>query len=407
MNSTTNAGTAAAERIAHRLTKPGTAGFRPNIGAQSLGAGALGGVLLHFERIRLGLGDAATARAWLRAVAHPNVNSTTATNLFNGAPAIAFVLHATDAPSRYDHLRARLHEQVQAITTGRLALARERLHHQRPTGFAEYSQLSGLSGLATYLLATEPGSDLTGDVLTFLVTLTKPIRIGRTWMPGWWADHDPFLKQSPEFPGGHLNMGAAHGIPGPLTALALAYNANLRVPGQRDAIEWICRFYDTWQHEAGWWPQWLTREDLDRGRASQPRPGRPSWCYGTPGIVRALQLAAIALDDPARQAAAEGALARCLNDADQTSLLVEGGLCHGTAGLYRITQRVAEDASGDRFTTALADLEVHLAARPVPEHGFLDGEVGLAFTLQAAGPRITDESIWDAALGLAAPKVLR
>ncbi|WP_335986659.1 lanthionine synthetase C family protein [Glycomyces sp. MUSA5-2] len=399
--------TAAADPIAARLAEPDATGFRPGIASQSLGAGLLGGVLLHFERARLGLTDPDTARAWLRAVAYPHVNAATATNLFNGAPAIAFVLHTTDAPPRYDHLRIRLHDQVRAIITARLTQARDRIKQQQATGFAEYSQLSGLSGLATYLLATEPHSDLTGDVLTYLVALTKPIRIDGTWLPGWWSEHDPYLKRSPDFPGGHLNLGAAHGIPGPLAALALAYNANLRVPGQRDAIESVCRYYDTWQHEEGWWPQWLTRADLDRGRASQPGPGRPSWCYGTPGIARALQLAAIALDDPARQRAAEHALTRCLTDHTQTQRLTEGGLCHGTAGLYRITQRAAEDALDNRLSAALADLEPRLAAAPVREAGLLDGDAGLALTLHATGPRIADASTWDAALALTAPKALR
>lgn len=43
------------------------------------------------------------------------------------------------------------------------------------------------------------------------------------------------------------------------------------------------------------------------------RPARPSWCYGTPGLARARQLAGLALRDLARQEAAEHALAstRC------------------------------------------------------------------------------------------------
>ncbi len=406
MNRTSVAGVAAADRLAHRLTAPDAGGFRPGVAAQSLGAGGLGAVLLHFERLRLGLSDDVTARAWLRAVAHPHVNSAAATNLFNGAPALAFVLHATDAPPRYDELRSRLHEQVRAITVRRLGLARERLTEHLPTGFAEYSQLSGLSGLGTYLLATETDSDLTGEILAYLVALIKPISIDGVWVPGWWSGHDPFLKQSPEFSGGHLNLGAAHGIPGPLTVLAFAYAAGLRVPGQREAIEWICQFYDTWQDESGWWPQWLTRVDFAVGRASQPGPGRPSWCYGTPGIARALQLAAIALDDSARQSAAEDAFVRCLADPEQTGRLAEGGLCHGTAGLYRITQRVAEDARDDRFTSALTGLEAILTSNAVPEAGFLDGEAGLGLTLLSTGPRIADASVWDAALGLIAPKAV-
>lgn len=404
--STTTTSTAAADRIAAELADPETVPLREGAAAQSLGAGRLGVALLHFERARTGHSDPCTARTWLRATAYPRTNCATATNLFNGAPAISFVLHATDAQDSYREFRDRLHERVKIIITERLTRARERIRHQLPTGFAEYSQLSGLSGLGTYLLSTEPGSDLTGDVLAYLVDLIKPIRVGDTWLPGWWSAHDPFLKQSSDFPGGHVNLGAAHGIVGPLVVLATAYNAGLNVPGQRDAIEWIWSFYDTWQHEHGWWPQWLTRAELERGHSIQPGPGRPSWCYGAPGIARALQLAAIALDDPVRQRRAEDALLRCLADTDQQSRLAEDGLCHGTAGLYRIVQRAAEDAQDDRIAAALPELEVRLRSGTVPENGFLDGEAGLALTLYGLGPRITDDATWDAALGLVAPKAL-
>ncbi|MGH8910153.1 MAG: lanthionine synthetase LanC family protein [Egibacteraceae bacterium] len=46
----------------------------------------------------------------------------------------------------------------------------------------------------------------------------------------------------------------------------------------------------------------------------QPGPQRPSWCYGTPGLTRAQQLAALALGDRQRQRQAENALAGCITD---------------------------------------------------------------------------------------------
>ena len=97
----------------------------------------------------------------------------------------------------------------------------------------------------------------------------------------------------------------------------------------------LCDWYDRWAQDTPdgrWWPEWLTLSDLRAGRPSQRGPGRPSWCYGTPGIARALQLAAIATADPARQAAAEQALAASLAP-QHLARLTGPGLCHGLAGL--------------------------------------------------------------------------
>jgi hypothetical protein len=385
------------------LYEPDQVVLRDDASAQSLGAGMLGVALLHFEHARTGRAPIDTARTWLRACAYPNVNCAFDTNLFNGGPALAFLLHTTAAPERYETLRARLHERTKHIISERLTLAHERIRRQQPTGFAEYSTLSGLTGLGAYLLATEPDHPLTTDVQAYLVELTKPLRLDEALVPGWWSDHDPFMKVSPEFPGGHANLGAAHGIAGPLACLAAGLRAGITVPGHREAIERICDLYDTWQHETGWWPQWLTRLDIDTGHSSQHGPGRPSWCYGAPGIARSLQLAAIALDDPRRQRRAETALLHCLNDEAQQASLADAGLCHGIAGLYRITQRAAADAVDDRLAEPLHGLHVRLLDAAPADGSFLDGAAGLALTLDDAGTPIPDDTTWDAALLIDAP----
>ncbi len=57
--------------------------------------------------------------------------------------------------------------------------------------------------------------------------------------------------------------------------------------------------------------------DVRTGQPSQSCPARPSWCYGTPGIARAGQLAGIATGDAHRQHRYEEALVRCLDNPAQ------------------------------------------------------------------------------------------
>ncbi len=198
----------------------------------------------------------------------------------------------------------------------------------------------GLTGIGVYLLRADPGGTALERILRYLVALTRPLPNGDEQVPGWWVGHDPHRRTSAAYPGGHGNLGAAHGITGPLLLLSQAARRGVTVEGHADAIETICAHLDTWKQHGDtgpWWPECITLTHLQVGRPSQVGPARPSWCYGTPGIARAGQLAGIATDDPQRARAYEIALDQCLADPAQTVLLTDPGLCHGLAGVYQTT----------------------------------------------------------------------
>jgi hypothetical protein len=188
-------------------------------------------------------------------------------------------------------------------------------------------------------------------------------------------------------------------ISGPLTLLALTLHDGITVAGHTAAIERICRWLDDWQqHTDGttWWPQTVTLTDLHRGTPAQQTPLRPSWCYGTPGIARAQQLAGHALRDTARQHLAETAFTRCVTDPAQIRRLIDRGLCHGTAGLLATARRITADALTPIPLTPIADL--HRRATPATDEseGLLDGTAGIDLATVA-----TTRTGWDACLLLA------
>src|SRR5206468_664968 len=153
---------------------------------------------------------------------------------------------------------------------------------------------------------------------------------------------------SPRWPGGHGNLGMAHGIAGPLALLSTTMRRGITVTGQVDAIGRTCAWLDQSRTGTGpraWWPETISAPVRHAGTVRQGGPGRPSWCYGTPGLARAQQLAALALADPRRQRLAEQALAGCVADERQLAQLGDASLCHGWAGLLQATWRVAAEAS--------------------------------------------------------------
>lgn len=350
---------------------------------QSLAEGAAGLALLHLQT-----GNWPAAYASLREATTGGVSIAEAASLFYGAPALAFVLADTDHPG-LQHARAIAADGTAALTRQRLNTAHRRIDQQQQPHYAEYDLIRGLTGLGVTLRRLGTHDRLLRDVLDYLVRLTEPI----AGLPGWWSYNGPERSQPPP-PGGHANFGMAHGITGPLALLALTHREGVVVDGHLSAITRICRWLDLWQqHTDGgsWWPQTITRADLDRGAPAQRSPLRPSWCYGTPGIARAQQLAALTTQDKPRRHLAETAFASCINDPHQIGRLTDRGLCHGTAGLLACARRLTADAINPLPLTRVEDL--HQTAVPAPDEagGLLDGAAGAALAAVAT-------TSWDACL---------
>ncbi|MEU0339602.1 lanthionine synthetase C family protein [Streptomyces bobili] len=364
---------------------------------QSLARGPLGTALLHIERARRGLAPWQVAHRQLAAIG-PLIDGDEA-SLFLGAPAMAYVLHLAAADSdRYAGALHTLDHVVAAHTRRRLAAAHARMDQGRHASFAEYDLFRGLTGLGGLLLFRQLDSDELKAILQYLVRLTEPVAGPKGEpMPGWWVGHAPASHKAAT-PGGHANAGLAHGIAGPLALLALAKRRGVTVDGQDIAMDRICRWLDRIRHSDHrgiHWPRWIT----EAGPAPM-QPAAPSWCYGTPGLARAQQLAAIALADEDRKRMAERALSYCLADPHRLDQLTNRGLCHGVGGLLRTVQRVAEDAeTPTAFTDQLAELrERFLALGPPRETGFIEGAAGATLAFQSAQPGSRAATDWDTCL---------
>lgn len=397
----------AADRIAQLLGVPPSTPPQCRWRAQSLADGAAGIALLHIERAHARLGEWDAAHAWLTQAAQSDIFATTDAGLYLGAPAVAFALHTATigGPDKYRRALSVLDRSVTALSHRRVDQAHARIARGQLPKFAEFDIISGLAGVGAHLLRHTPDHDALERILVYLVRLSEPLRSDGETLPGWWTDHGPHAGTSPDYPGGHGNFGLAHGIAGPLALLALARCRGIVVDGHLEAIERICAWLDTWRqdHDAGpWWPQWITRDEQRRGRVHQLGPLRPSWCYGTPGIARAQQLAAIATGDTARQQLVEHALAACLSDVIQLGRIVDSSLCHGWAGLFQTSWRAAADAA----TPTIADRLPYLAGRllqygetgAAAGMGLLEGDAGLALALHTAADVGPTTSGWDTCL---------
>jgi hypothetical protein len=375
--------------------------------AQSLAEGAAGISLLHVERAGGYDRSWHAAHRWITATVTGPVTAADTTGLFLGAPAVGFVL--TAVPPAHQHLyapaRRTLHQHITALAHRRVEAALTRIRTHNLPAFAEYDLFYGLTGIGAYFLRTDPEGTALERVLRYLVALTRPLAPRGRGLPGWWVRHDPARGASPRFPGGHANFGAAHGITGPLLLLAQALRRDITVEGHQEAMLTICEHLDAWCQYAPsgpWWPEHVSRRDLERGRPHHDAPARPSWCYGTTGIARAGQLAGIALRAPDLQAFYEDALYRALTDPAQLTHVTDAGLCHGWAGIYQTACRAAADARDPRLHTLPNRLGEALAEHarpgaPVPS-GLINGKAGTALALSTYASQQAPTTGWDACL---------
>lgn len=373
--------------------------------SQSLATGAPGIALLHVELARCGLGEWSTVQHWASATMRHEVSTHPSASLFRGAPAVAFALHAADRKA-YAPTLDLLDGQIRQIAEQRLATAHDRIDGQRLPALAEFDLISGLTGLGVYLLRRDRDHATLRGVLKYLVRLTDPLLSPDGLVPGWWTAHGPQDMPSPDWVGGHGNFGMAHGIAGPLALLSSAMRRGTTVAGQPEAIERVCSWLDSWRRGAAaqpWWPETISLGELRSGTSHARHPHRPSWCYGVPGIARAMQLAGLALADEHRRRSAEDALAAAIGDGLQLNRLTDASLCHGWAGLALTVWRVAADSHDphrltDRMPYLIGRLDRHLRDHPVRGHGLLEGAEGIHLAQHSITRTHLPLSRWDACL---------
>jgi len=285
----------------------------------------------------------------------------------------------------------------------------------RPFGIeaARLDVISGLSGVGRYLLlrrADPRCREALEAVLRSLVLLTGEV----DGVPRWHTPPEdlPDLRTQAAYPGGNLNCGLAHGIPGPLALLSLAATQGVVVPGEMGAI----RRSADWLHERQmvdeWGVNWPTAVPLGLAAAPADTPAsRAAWCYGSPGVARALWLAGAAADERAYQDLAVSAMKAVYRRPVPARHIDSPTFCHGVAGLLQVTLRFVSDTGLPLFREAAASLHGQLRAAYEPDSrlgyrnleptggridqpGLLDGAAGVALVLLAASSPV--EPSWDA-----------
>lgn len=288
---------------------------------------------------------------------------------------------------------------------------------------SDYDVISGAAGVLAYLVSIkQPGEAVQAAIehlLEYLLWLAEPGQpVGRE---RWYVS--PALLATERHreltPQGHFNCGLAHGIPGPLAALALTWLAGYRYPGLRESIAYLAKWVEDHHVNAPWGIDWPDSVPLEH--ATNPQdwqsllPTRSAWCYGAPGVARSLWLAGQALDDEHIRQFAVEAIETVLRRPTATRYLPSPHICHGLAGLLQICLRFANECESALVREQIPVLTQQLldAFNPGSAFGFCDmdegkpldrpdwltGAAGIAMVLLAASTPV--EPAWDRALVIA------
>lgn len=331
---------------------------------------------------------------------------------FTGAAGLGF---AARAASRGGLRYRRLILQVDAQLDPAAAPTADRLLHDDGMPVSRFDLISGAAGLAAYLLPAAGVREADGGLrrlLAALVAITEESRLRPRWFTPAQAMGDESLAAA--YPHGHLNLGLAHGVPGPLAVMALAMDAGVELPGLAEATRRTACWLAGQTVEDPWGISWPTMIGLDP--AGTPRPagdhqaGRTAWCYGAPGVCRALWLAARALGDGSLREVALAGLRALLRRPPASRGVDSPTFCHGLAGMLQITLRFADETGDPQLAAAARDLVDELLAAysadylvgfqnlepggaGIDQPGLLDGAAGVAAVLMACCTDV--EPTWD------------
>jgi hypothetical protein len=346
-----------------------------------------------------------------------------AIGIFSGLSAVAFAAWQLSRDgTRYKSLLAQLDSTIvpQAMT---LAYGVQR--NGGGVNMGEFDAISGLSGVGAYLLCRRDQPRVRDALLAIAEALTHLLAEPRDGLPRWYTPpeqlYDDRMRET--YPFGNLNCGLAHGVPSIVAFLSLCLKEGIGGPELPQALErisdWLCQS----RSDDGWGLNWPNAVSIERVEtASGPRlqvanaalaphgGSRSAWCYGSPGVARALWLAGDALGRSDYQELGLEAMYAVFRRPVEARAIPSPTFCHGIAGLLQIALRFANDSGSPEIAEQCRELARQLLERYSPDSllgfrnlefndrevdqpGLLDGAPGVALVLLAAASEV--EPSWD------------
>jgi hypothetical protein len=237
----------------------------------------------------------------------------------------------------------------------------------------------------------------------------------------WWTPREEILSDEGrrDYPSGRGDLGVAHGVAGPIALLGTICGTGVERARARRLLEgsvhWLLA--QAMATDTGpTFPLWSAP-------GFRPYPARSAWCYGDPGIAAALLIAARGAGNAGWEKEALDLACRAAARPPLATGVVDASMCHGSAGLAHIYNRMYQATGAPELGRAAASwvqrtLDFYRSARasggpwvhgsrdparlePWTGIDVVDGAAGVALVLLAAATPV--EPVWDRMFLLSGP----
>lgn len=219
-----------------------------------------------------------------------------------------------------------------------------------------YDVMQGFSGIGRYLLLFKDDpriKNIIENILKYLVSLTEDINVFNHSVPKFYIEREnQFLESEKKlYARGNFNLGMSHGISGPLAFMSISLLNDVEVKGQKDAIRKIVSIMNTFKYDVNgtiYWPGRVSFEAFIEKKKKNVRE-RASWCYGVPGMARAIYLAGKALNNNEYKDLSIESLDKLCSLKEELLYLKSPSFCHGYAGLLEVLNSLYKENSIESF----------------------------------------------------------
>lgn len=258
-------------------------------------------------------------------------------SLFTGLADIAFSVYAINKTTGYydkfmNSLNNYLAEGLKNMLTNFPKDNLDTMH---------YDIISGVSGIANYMLNFTDNSQSVNEAvhlaLDYLNNLCKPIAVENKLIPGWYTKSYPSQYHANGM-SENFNYGLSHGIAGILVVLSNAFNKKLHtnMSGIKTILQEFMSTAYLDENGCHYWGGRVYLEEYLSKNINYETNKRMSWCYGSPGILRAIYLGASSIQDEEILNFCEKSMLNLTKLPTEQFELTTPTICHGYAGLLII-----------------------------------------------------------------------
>lgn len=245
---------------------------------------------------------------------------------------------------------------------------------------SDYDVISGLSGIASYLLLIDGYENSVKEIFKILISICGNKKINGKDMPKWHIKSSNLDEETrANYPEGYLNLGLAHGIAGPLSILSKGYKKGIIVEGQKEAILSIIKEYKTfaylldgsyyWDKQLGVKDYWEQFKKCDKAREG--------WCYGNIALARILSIACEAIENKAIKEWADEIIEEKAKRGINEYNLISPTLCHGYAGVMSIFSQIEIRGRSPSIINIIDTIreKIYTMFESTSKYGFFDIEI--------------------------------